>query len=125
MARKTPDLAAALAAMKQASGRGRGRKSDVYQWMAARYDGLAEAFAKDPPSWTGLAKFFTDNGMLTADGLPQTAASVRSIWVRLEQAKRRRKTLIDRQPTMPLSGPSVHSAVTASTRPARPLPASD
>jgi hypothetical protein len=81
----SPDLAAALKAMRQAPGRGRGRKSDVYRWMAARHDAMAAAFANEPPSWTALAKFLADAGMRTADGLPPTPASVRSTWIRVNQ----------------------------------------
>jgi hypothetical protein len=89
----TPDTASALAASKQASGRGRGRKSDIYKWMDARHDALAAALAKDPPSWTGLARFFNEAGMLSADGLLQTPASVRSTWIRVTQTRTRRMAI--------------------------------
>ena len=88
-----PDTAAVLAVTRRTPGRGRGRKSDLYRWMAARHDALAEGFAKEPPSWTALAKFFTERGMLSTDGLPQTAASVRATWVRVTQAAARRQPL--------------------------------
>ena len=112
MTRKlTLDLASALAAMKQVSGRGRGRKSEIYRWMDARHDALAAAFAKEPPSWTGLARAFNDAGMLSADGLPQTPASVRSTWMRVTQTRERRKAVTpapafadqaeDRRPALP------------------------
>jgi hypothetical protein len=92
---RNPDLniASVLAVTKRTPGRGRGRKSELYRWMAARHDALAAGFAKDPPSWTGLAKFFTDAGMLSTDGLPQTAASVRSTWIRVTQAAARKKAV--------------------------------
>jgi hypothetical protein len=64
--------------------------------MEARHDALVAAFAKEPPSWTGLAKFFSDAGMLTADGLPQTAASVRSTWMRVTQTRARRAAALPR-----------------------------
>jgi hypothetical protein len=85
-----PTIADAFAAMRQAGGRGRGRKSAVYEWMAEHYEELAQGFILEPPSWTALATFFTGHGMLTADGLPQTAASVRSVWVRLSSSRDRR-----------------------------------
>jgi hypothetical protein len=92
MSRKpTPDIASALAAMKQSSGRGRGRKSEIYRWMDARHDALMAAFAKEPPSWTGLARFFNEAGMLSADGFPQTPASVRSTWIRVTTTRTRRR----------------------------------
>ena len=100
MARKPDaDLASALAAMRQASGRGRGRKSAIYQWMAVRHADLVAAFKKEPPSWTGLAKFFADHGMMSADGLPPTAAAVRSTWMRVDQTATRRKAA--RNPVAP------------------------
>jgi hypothetical protein len=85
----TPDIADALAAMRMASGRGRGRKSEVYRWMAQHYDELAGAFAQEGGSWTALAGFLSNQGMRTADGLPLSAASVRSVWVRLSQTRGR------------------------------------
>jgi hypothetical protein len=85
-----PDLASALIAMRQAPGRGRGRKSEIYRWMAARHDAMAAAFAKEPPSWTALAKFLADAGMRTAEDLPPTPASVRSTWIRVTQQAARR-----------------------------------
>jgi hypothetical protein len=86
----SPDLASALKAMRQAPGRGRGRKSEIYRWMAARHDAMAAAFAKEPPAWTALAKFLAEAGMRTAEGLPPTAASVRSTWMRVTQQAARR-----------------------------------
>jgi hypothetical protein len=90
---KELDTAAVLAVTRRTPGRGRGRKSALYLWMAARHDALAAGFAKEPPSWTALAQFFTEQGMLSTDGLPQSAASVRSTWVRVTQAAARRKAL--------------------------------
>jgi hypothetical protein len=60
--------------------------------MAARHDALAAAFAREPPSWVGLAKFFADAGMKTAEGVPPTPASVRATWLRVHaQANRQRE----------------------------------
>jgi hypothetical protein len=118
----TPDLAGALAAMKSQTGRGRGRKSEMYRWMDARHDALAAAFAKEPPSWTGLAKFFTEAGMLTADGLPQTAASVRSTWMRVTQTRARRAAVVGRL-TVVDPAPEMTIADDAVVQPgAEPLP---
>lgn len=91
------DVAGALAAMRQAPGRGRGRKSEIYRWMAARYDALSAAFEKEPPSWTGLARYFAEGGMMGTDGLPPSAAAVRSAWLRVSEAMNRKR----RRPSAP------------------------
>ena len=85
-----PELAGALAAMS-APRRGPRRTSPVYQWMAVRYDGLAAAFMKMPPSWVALAEYLSGLGVMGADGKPPSAAAVRSAWLRLEVAMTRKR----------------------------------
>jgi hypothetical protein len=86
-----PDLAGALAAMRRSPARGRGRKSPVYLWLAARHDPLAAAFAREAPSWAALARYLGEGGVTGSDGLPPTAASVRSAWLRVVEATARRR----------------------------------
>ncbi len=86
-----PDLAGAVAAMRKAPARGRGRRSPVYQWLAARHDALAALFEKEPPSWTALARYLGEGGITASDGLPPTASTVRSVWLRVAENAARRK----------------------------------
>jgi hypothetical protein len=85
-----PDLAGALAAMA-APRRGPRRTSQVYEWMAARYDGLAAAFRKKQPSWIALTEYLTEHGLTGADGKPASSAAVRSAWLRLDAAMLRKR----------------------------------
>nr|WP_294557709.1 hypothetical protein [uncultured Rhodopila sp.] len=96
---KPPDLAGAIAAMR-ATARGPHRKSPVYEWLAARHNALAAEFAKQPPSWTALAKYLSDGGIMNADGKPLTPSAVRSSWLRVEADYRRKR---DRRPQVALS----------------------
>ena len=57
MSKTSPDLAGALAAMRAVPLRGRGHSSSAYQWLHARHDALAAAFAESPPSWQALADY--------------------------------------------------------------------
>src|SRR5262245_46484122 len=90
MSTKTPDLAGALAAMKAAPARGRGRRSSAYEWLRARHDGLVAAFAERPPSWKALAGYLGANGITGAGGGPPTAAALRSAWLRVTADAARR-----------------------------------
>src|SRR5262245_5997275 len=99
MSTKRPDLAGALAAMKAAPARGRGRRSSAYEWLRARHDGLVAAFAERPPSWKALAGYLGANGITGADGRPPTAAALRSAWLRVTaDAARRRASQPTGQP---------------------------
>lgn len=85
------EIAEALKAMRQAPRRGLGRKSAIYQWMEARHAALAAAFEKEPPSWTGLAKYFAGIGLMDTNGRPPTAAATRSAWLRVDATMRRQR----------------------------------
>ena len=95
-----PDTASLLAASRRTTV-GRGRKSPLYRWFDRRYEALARGFEKNPPSWVAMADFFNRHKMLTVDGLPQTAASVRSTWKRVE-AGRNRRIAIPADPDLPM-----------------------
>jgi hypothetical protein len=86
-----PDLAGALAAMKKADRR-RGRPSPVHQWLETNYDGLAAAFRREPPSWTNLADYLGEHGVMGLEGRRLSPAAVRAAWVRVDKAQRRRRS---------------------------------
>jgi hypothetical protein len=93
MSKKGPDVAGALAAMRSAPAVGRGRKSEAYEWLHARHDVLAQAFAERPPSWKALAVYLGENGIKGGNGKPPTAAALRSAWLRvLGNVARRRSS---------------------------------
>lgn len=106
---RTPDLAGALDAMK-AITRGPRKKSPVYQWLAARYDGLSAAFRERPASWKALADYLGDGGVLNAEGQRPTPASVRSAWLRLETEMIRKRGQLGRHqpPGEPAANPQTH-----------------
>jgi hypothetical protein len=87
----TPDLAGALAAMRKADRR-RGRPSPVHHWLEANYDGLAAAFRREPPSWTNLAAYLGEHGVTGVEGRRLSPAAVRAAWVRVDKARRRRRS---------------------------------
>jgi hypothetical protein len=88
-----PTAAGAFQAMK-AVRRGPRVKGPVYEWLSSNYAELARGFRQTSPSWTGLAKYLADNGVLTVDGKPPTANSVRMTWLRVEadQVRRTRRS---------------------------------
>jgi hypothetical protein len=126
-AKKNLDLAGALDAMRKAPGRGKGRKSAIYQWMAARYDALAAAFAEEPPSWTGLAKYFADGGLMGTDGLPPTPAAVRATWLRVASSMERKRQGTPPTPPapQPRAGPPPDPAHAQDDEPAGDTPLPD
>jgi hypothetical protein len=81
--RPEPDTAGAIMAMK-ARARGPRRKSPIYEWLAARHDELAAAFRKTPPSWTALADYLGQGGVMNVDGALPTPSAVRTSWLRVE-----------------------------------------
>lgn len=119
MAKKPLDITSVLAAMRQSPGRGLGRKSKIYRWMEARYDALSDAFAKEPPSWTGLARYLSEEGFLGTDGLAPTPAAVRSTWLRVETSMKRRRQR-QNEPTENQLAPSEAPPVPPQVRDAMP-----
>jgi hypothetical protein len=93
MSKTSPDLAGALAAMRAAPLRGRGHRSSAYQWLHARHDALAAAFAERPPSWQALADYLGANGITGADGRSPTASALRSAWSRVTANIARRRVV--------------------------------
>jgi hypothetical protein len=99
MSKKPPDLAGALAAMRAAPARGRGRRSSAYEWLHARHDALVAAFAERAPSWKALAEYLGANGITGADGRAPTATALRSAWLRVSaDVARRRASQPTRKP---------------------------
>ena len=96
MSKPSPDLAGALAAMRAVPLRGRGHRSSAYQWLHARHDALAAAFAESPPSWQALADYLGAHGITGADERSLTATALRSAWQRVTANVTRRRAV---QPT--------------------------
>lgn len=88
MIRKSSLPAAALAAIGQASGRGRGKRSPLYLWFREHHDELAVGFARSAPAWQPLATFLGEQGVLDADGKMPTARAVRDAWWRVRQDRK-------------------------------------
>lgn len=88
MIRKSPLPAAALAAIRHASGRGRGKRSPLYLWFQEHHDELAVGFARSAPAWQPLATFLGEQGVLDADGKMPTARAVRDAWWRVRQDRK-------------------------------------
>lgn len=87
-----PDTDGYLRAIKANARRGPRRKSPVYEWLAARHDELVAAFKRTPPSWTVLAKYLAEGGVLNADGVPPTPSAVRTSWLRVEADLARKRS---------------------------------
>ena len=96
MSKTSPDLAGALAAMRAVPLRGRGHSSSAYQWLHARHDALAAAFAESRPSWQALADYLGAHGITGADERSLTATALRSAWQRVTADVARRRAV---QPT--------------------------
>jgi hypothetical protein len=103
MIRKSPLPAAALAAIGQASGRGRGKRSPLYLWFREHHDELATGFARSAPAWQPLATFLGEQGVLDADGKPPTARAARDAWWRVRQDLKQAAAL----PTTPTASEAV------------------
>lgn len=86
----SPDLKGALERMKAAT-RGHRRRSPVYQWLAARYDGLEAAFRTSQPSWKALADYLAEGGIMGADGAPVSPPALRATWLRVQAEATRRR----------------------------------
>lgn len=101
---KEPDVAGALAAMRdgKGGGRGRGRRSGLYDWLFARFEHLSKAFEETPPAWKALAVYLAEHGIKGADDRPPTAVMTRSAWVRVVQAKQKRQA---KKPVAPAAKP--------------------
>ena len=103
MIRKLPLPAAALAAIGQASGRGRGKRSPLYLWFREHHDELAAGFARSAPAWQPLATFLGEQGVLDVDGKLPTARAVRDAWWRVRQDLKQAAAL----PTTPTASEAV------------------
>jgi hypothetical protein len=64
-------------------------KSDVYEWMEARYAVLLVQFAKTPPGWSTTAKKIADEGLRNRDGSLPNGGALKQTWLRVCDAKER------------------------------------
>lgn len=121
MARRTPDPTKALAAVAQATGRGRGRRSPLYLWLKKHHDALAEGFKDTPPAWAELAAYLGGEGVLDIDGKPPTARGTRGAWYRVRrdlEAQAKRKATKPPSPT-PAPGEIAPGVRAVAPQPAR------
>jgi hypothetical protein len=101
----TPDLKGALERMKTAT-RGHRRRGPVYEWLAARYDGLEAAFRTSQPSWKALADYLAEGGVMGADGVPISPPALRATWLRVQAEVTRRRARSKPPDTAPQSATS-------------------
>ena len=121
---KPPDMAGAVSAIAEARARGRGRKSPVYLWLRSRHDELEAAFEENAPSWSALAKYLGDGGVMSGDGTRPTATSVRNAWLRVRKAvaEQRRKRGRPAGPPAPAAVQDAPEAPEADELPAPSFP---
>ena len=110
-----PNVADAVAVMRLAPARGRGRKSAIYLWFLKNHDALVEAFALNAPAWTELAAYLSSQGLKDGNGNPPRARGTRDVWFRVRQEVKQRPL---REP--PLVAPKARSGET--TRGTSPMP---
>ncbi len=85
-----PNVADAVAVMRSAPARGRGRKSAIYLWFLKNHDALVEAFALNAPAWTDLAAYLSSQGLKDGNGNPPRARGTRDVWFRVRQEVKQR-----------------------------------
>jgi len=85
-----PNVADAVAVMRSARARGRGRKSAIYLWFLKNHDALAEAFALNAPAWTDFADYLASQGLKDGNGNPPRARGTRDVWFRVRQEVKQR-----------------------------------
>lgn len=119
-ARKHASAAKVLAAVAQAAGRGRGRRSPLYLWFREHHDVLAAGFKRTPPAWQVLADALAEQGIRDADGKPPAAATARAAWWRVRRdLKAQAKAAAPSPPHAPEPG-----AIAPGVRPLTARPAS-
>lgn len=84
-----PELRQALAAARSQPGRrATGAHSPLYEWLWARYNGMApELNPPRTPNWTALAKTFGALGVFDAKGQSPKPVTVRQTWAKVSRAK--------------------------------------
>jgi hypothetical protein len=64
---------------------GRGRRSQLYLWLRAHHDQLAEAFSQTGPAWSQIATSLGNNGVVDGAGKEPTPETVRATWYRVRR----------------------------------------
>ena len=64
----------------QARAIGRGRRSQLYLWLRAHHDQLAESFAETGPAWSSIAAHLGNIGVVGGWGDPAAPETVRKAW---------------------------------------------
>src|SRR5689334_7197858 len=73
--------------------RGASKRSALYLWLHANHDEFLALMEETRPNWKRLAEGFAEIGIVTPEGKPLTAETVRVTWyrVRRDVAKARAK----------------------------------
>lgn len=118
MAPKLPPPAATVsgivARLQQAPSRGRGRRSPVVLWLRQNRADLEAAFAVNAPAWGVIAAYLAESGIMSGDGSPPKAVTVRSAWLRVKAEAKKKAPAASGAPS-----PSVVQPI----EPPRPAPA--
>ena len=62
------------------------RRSSLMIWMITHHDEFARLLQKNGADWPGLAKYFSDAGMLSRTGEPLSPRTVETYWFRAKRA---------------------------------------
>jgi len=84
-----PELREAVTAARlQLGKRATGAHSPLYEWLWARYNGMApELNPPRTPNWTALAKTFGALGVFDGKGQAPKPVTVRQTWAKVNRAK--------------------------------------
>jgi hypothetical protein len=64
---------------------GRGRRSQLYLWLRAHHDQLAESFAETGPAWRSIAAHLGNIGVVGGWGDPAAPETVRKAWYQVRR----------------------------------------
>jgi hypothetical protein len=83
------DSAAAVIDLMAANAKGRaggtGRWSQLYRWLRAHHDQLAQAFGDHGPSWASIAAHLGNIGVMDGEGKQPLPGTVRAAWYRVRR----------------------------------------
>jgi hypothetical protein len=108
--------------LESSTGRGRGRRSPLYRWMASNADAFGQMLTETQPTWESVAKGLAAAGLKDGYGNLPTAKRAQMTWASV-QKDRAAKPIRQQPPPRQKSEPS--SAAPARQKPAPAVTPSD